>query len=98
MSQSEKRSCAAISENFQAAGLIRLRWADGWPLGAVRGNLPSRVEVTVPPAIAPGSDVPPAVLALAAIARRWPQDFATAILPNLGDTLVKELYARTLTE
>jgi hypothetical protein len=38
------------------------------------------------------------MLALAAIARRWRDDFAVAILPHLSDALTKALYTRILTE
>jgi hypothetical protein len=37
-----------------------------------------------------------AVRALAAIAQRWLEDLAVAILPHLSDALTKALYARLL--
>jgi hypothetical protein len=75
------------------------RWMATRRRGRGRGNLPGGgVTVSTPPAVAIGSDAPSAVRALAAIARRWPDDFATAILPHLSDTMTKALYARARTE
>jgi hypothetical protein len=64
------------------------------------GNRPPGLKVTAANSVSNifGPAAPPAVLALAAIACRWPSDFASAILPHLSYAMVTALYERSLAE